>query len=175
MTWLVENPWPAVIVGLAVQAGLAVLLVRSGRVVVLAAMAAAAALTAALVLLELGVVTEREKIEEALFGAAAAVESNDLPALLAHVSPSAGELRAMAEATLAEVRMTEARITGDLEISVNELTLPVSARATFIGRASGDVRRGGAVHSSLVSRFDVKLAREGDRWLIQQVERRDLR
>ena len=132
MTTLIESPWPAIFFGIIVLAILAVVLVRTGRGAVLLAMIGVLLVTLAGVGLEWLVVTERERAEDTLYGAAAAIEANDLDRLMQCVSPSAPYTPARARSVMNQYKFTEARITS-VEIQINDLTSPPSATAKMIG------------------------------------------
>ena len=63
MTTLIEDPTPILVVGILIEAVLAIALLRTGRGVLLWAMLAVAGLTGLGLLLERWVVTERERVE----------------------------------------------------------------------------------------------------------------
>ena len=125
-------------------------------------------LTAGLLLVEWFVVTEHERVEAALYGIAAALEADDVPGVVSHLSPTVPALQVEAQARLEHVRIREVVI-GDLKISFNKLASPPAATATFLGRLNVDVRRGGPL-GNVVGRFKVSLRKEDDRWLVRGYE-----
>jgi hypothetical protein len=92
MTWFIESPWPALALGISLEIILAIALVRTGRAWIVAAMVAALAATVGLLAVERFVVTEREEVEDALDAVAHALESNDMPTVLAAFSPNCPRL-----------------------------------------------------------------------------------
>ena len=68
------------------------------------------------------------------------------------------------------MKINEAHVGGDLEISVNERASPPTAQAGFTGRFSFKLVRGTSPYNNLVRRFQVKFVKEQDRWLITGVE-----
>jgi hypothetical protein len=176
MAWLVEDPWPVVVGTLAVLGVLAVVLYRTGRGIFIAAMIAVALLGCGLLLVERLVVTERERVEAALEGAAAALERNDLEGVLSHIAPEAGAMRASVAAVLPGVEVTDANIGGDLKVTFNNLTNPPSARADFTGRVTLKSRSPSLAFpfDNFVRPFTVRLRREGDRWVMTEYQMGDL-
>jgi hypothetical protein len=174
VTWFVESPWPSLTLGLAVEATLLIVLLRTGRAKVLAAMTVVATATIAMLLVERLVVTEREEIEDALVGAAQALESNDLEAVLASFEPNSPR-RGEVQSILSHVTIREARVGGDLEIHINKLTVPPSATAQFTGRAEIRDSRGQIPYEHVLRKFKVTLRRHDDRWLIHDFTDADIR
>ena len=79
MSIFLDSPWPAILFGIIGEAVLAVMLLRSGRGVLLGAMAGVLALSLAGVGVERLVVTDNKLIAAVIYDAAAALEANDLP------------------------------------------------------------------------------------------------
>jgi len=140
MTSLLEDPLPILFLGILVEAALGVALVRTGRGVLLGAMAGVLALVLAGVGLEWLVVTEREEVEATLDCGIEALEANDLEAVLACCSPSAEHTRHEARRALDWVEFIDIRIT-DLDITINRLTSPPTAKAEFIAMVSARDRK----------------------------------
>ena len=169
MTWLVESPWPALTVGVFLEVALAIVLVRSGRAVVLVAMAIVLVATAAMLALELLVVTEIEQVENALAKVATTLEANDPPAVLELFDPKSPR-RHEVESILSRVTVRGATIGGDLEVRTNALTSPPSATAYFTGHFEAHDRRGEIPYEHVLRRFKITLHRLNDRWLIHDYE-----
>ncbi len=165
MTWLLESPWPALTLGVVCELILAIVLVRSGRAVVLVAMAVVLAVTLGMLALERMVVTQTEEIENALHAAEAALETNDPTAVLALFTETSPR-RSQVESALKRFHVRDAHIGRDLEIAPNALTNPPSARAFFTGRVEGADARGEVPYEQMLQKFTVTLHHEGDRWLI---------
>ena len=173
MTWLVENPIPIVLGGIAIEVILAVMLVQTRRGSALAAMVIVFLITAGLLVVEWLVVTPREQVERLLDDVASALETNDLSQVLRYVSPDATEMRDAAERTLPEIDMREARITDRPQITVNELTVPPSAKAKFTARFDARWQKDGMPVGKPLLRFQLTLVREDDRWLLSEYEVED--
>ncbi|MGA2618723.1 MAG: hypothetical protein ABSF26_14005 [Thermoguttaceae bacterium] len=161
-----ESPWPALLLGIAAEAILLVILVRSGRGVLLWAIGGVALLTALAVVVEQLIPTHRKQVTATLQGAAAALEANDLERLLETISPAAADTRAAARWALDTALFVQLQIR-NLEIAINSTTSPPTARTTFTAVATGRDRRGEieGVFSRPV-RMEVDLRRESGRWLI---------
>ncbi len=165
MTWLLESPWPALTLGVVCELVLVIVLVRSGRVVVIVAMAVVLAITLGMLALERMVVTQTEEIENALHAAESALETNDPPAVLALFTQTSPR-RNQVESALKRFHVRNAHVGRDLEIATNALTNPPSARAFFTGRIEGADARGEVPYEQMIQKFTVTLHREGDQWLI---------
>jgi hypothetical protein len=165
VTTLLENPMPVIFAGIAIEAVLAVALVKTGRGFLLYIMAGVLVVVLALVALERLVVTDRERVEMTLDRCAAALEADDLDALLDGIAPEADRTRSEARRAMEWIRFTRIKIT-DLTVHINELTSPPSARAEFRAVVAGRERRGTLSDITRPIRFHVDLRQEGDRWLI---------
>lgn len=174
MSWLVETPWPAVVLCGVAELALAIMLLRSGRGRLLLAMGGVALLALALVIVERVVVTEREQVEMTLDDLASALKANDVQRAVSFISTSNPGLRSYAQRQLERVRIRDARVTGDLQIAINQRQAPHTAIANFIGRVEGIDRRGHAPYGTFISRFEVQLRQEGGRWLITGYELQEL-
>jgi hypothetical protein len=174
MTWFIESPWPSLAIGFALEVILAIALVRTGRTAIIAAMVVVLAATIGLLALERVVVTEREEVEDTLDAVAAALESNDVPAVLAAFSPNCPRLGEVKSA-LSRFTVREARIGGDLEVRINRLTSPPSAATYFTGRIDGKDSRGEFPYEHMIRKFKVTLERRGDKWLIADYSDADSR
>ena len=168
MTTLLENPIPILLVGILVEAVLGVIFMNNRRGIVLLPMAGVLVFVLLGVLLEWVVVTEREEVEATLDGLAAAIEANDLERALSYVSPkvaSAEKTRRRARWAMNRFEVREAKIR-NLEIKINRLTSPPSAKATFNGILSLTDRKGEYPYNTHPIGFTVEFRKEGDRWLL---------
>ena len=174
MTWLLESPWPAIVLGVGLEISLAIWFVRSGRAAALGAMAVVAALTLGLVLLARYDVTDAEAVEDTLEEARVTLEANDVPRMLAlftHDSPRRAEVQSI----LSRVTVREARIAGDLEIALEPPAAPQTAVASFTGRVEARDTRGQIPYENMLGRFRVTLHRTNDGWRIHDYAQTDLR
>ena len=172
MQWLFENPWPAIGCGLVLEAFLGVAFYNTGRRAVLAGMAGVLVLTLAMVAIEKLVVTEREEVEDALHGIAAAMETNRIEAVLAYIAPDAIPMRSAVQSILPTIEVIEAKAGGDIKIIFNRVIDPPTARVEFIGRVKAKSHSPGQQfpYENFIRRFTVKLRKEGDRWLLTEYE-----
>jgi hypothetical protein len=172
MSWLTEDPTALVAAGVLIEALLVVALVKSGRGVLFAVMAAVLVVVLAGVLFERSVVTPREEVEATLEDARRAVERNDVESVLSHVDPAASALRGAVRQWLPRIQVQEAAIR-DLRITVNEHTNPPTATAEFIGRVNGNFHETGYDHTTVLRHFTVDFHKQGDHWLMTQYQDRE--
>ena len=169
MDWLFEGLWTILIVGVAIEIVLGLILLNTGRAAILFAMIAVAALVGMAAVVERVVVTDREAVTNALYGAAYALEANDLDELFTYVGPEAQSLRGRASDVLPRIRIEEANI-GGLEVSVNRVNNPPTARTQFVGRITVEDRAQQVPYENYVQRFVIRWRRDGDRWLMVDYE-----
>ena len=171
MQWLFENPWPAIGCALVIEVILGVAFYNTGRRAVLAGMAGVLVLALVMVAVERLVVTEREEVEDALHGIAAAMETNRIEAVLAYIAPDAIPMRSAVQSILPSIEVTEAKAR-DIKIVFNRVVAPPTARVEFIGRVKAKSHSPGQQfpYENFIRRFTVKLRKEGDRWLLTEYE-----
>lgn len=165
MTILFENPWWIIFSGIILEAVLGIVLFRTGRGVLLWAILGVFALMLLGVLVERLVVTETERVEMTLDGIVAALEANDLPRVLSYVSQDATKTRGRAAWAMGRIEVQSARIY-KLEITVNRLTNPPTAKAAFFGHLSYRDRQGEIPYNNYGSKFVVDLRKEGNVWVV---------
>lgn len=172
MTWLVEDAWTILWLGVAVQAILAVILVQTRRGVTLVAMMLVLLVTAALLAFEWLIVTDVEKIKSVLDEAAAALEGDDLAELVRHIatSPAGMALRRELEARLERVKVTVAKIASTPQVTINEFVVPRAATATFLGRVAGNDRTSLAEDVQHVGRYSISLIQQDNEWKVSGYE-----
>lgn len=165
MTLFVESPWPAITIGVVLEIALAIALARTGRGVLIVAMGLVLAATVGMLAVERLVITEIEEVADALDAVETALVANDPPRVLALFSPTSPR-RAEVESALARFRVRDARVGRDLELVINRLTSPTSARAYFTGRIEAHDLRREVPYENMFRKFKVTLRRENGRWLI---------
>jgi hypothetical protein len=170
---LLESPWPWFLLGIAVEAILAVVLLRTQRGVLLWAMLGTAAFVLLGLLVERLVVTERERVEMTLDAGAAAARANSLDQLLACISPQAKRPREYARLILGRFTIEDARF-HDLEIKINRLTSPPTARARFLAVGKGRDRMNEIPYQAYARRVVMDLRWQGDRWLVTDFQVEDI-
>lgn len=174
MTWLVENPTPILIAGVLVLAGLALALLMTGRGKLIWAMVATAIVTVALLLVELFVVTDKERVETTLASASAALEKNDVAAVAALIAPESGDMRSRVESEMGRFQIEVAKF-HRLEVNFNYYTNPPSAQASILATIEVKDRRGEFPYNNLVHPFTITLRKDGDRWLMTGYDDQDIR
>ena len=165
MTTLLENPMPAIFVGIIAEAVLATVFVSTRRGVILLAMLGVLALVFVGVGLEWLVVTEVERVENTLDGAADGLVSGKLPRVLDYVAESAHETQLRAAWALSMFDFTQISI-HNLDISINELTSPPTATAEFNVILHYIPKMEEIPYRTYRMGFTVELRRVDDRWLI---------
>ena len=75
-------------------------------------------------------------------------------------------MRDIAGFYLRQTKVSKANIGSDLKITVNRLTSPPTARATFTGRLEAQFELGGATPLNYVGRFTLELELDDGRWVI---------
>jgi hypothetical protein len=172
-----ESPWPILIIGLAVEAVLAIALFRTGRGAVLMAMAGVAVLVLLGVMVERWTLTDTKRIRQTLETAASGLRTNSLPQIDACiVSDADGDAaRGKARWALAQVTFLEVTIR-NLEVKFNYQTSPPTAATTFTVWVRGTDRNGmypGEISEPVA--MEVDLRKESGRWLIYGEPKHHLR
>ncbi|MEX2138521.1 MAG: hypothetical protein WD894_04630 [Pirellulales bacterium] len=167
MSWLTEDSTMALITAAIVGICLFVAFLKTGRGLYLVWLGAVALVAAVLVLVERYVVTDRELIEDTVYGAAAALEANDVDATLEYLSTTAEPLRSEVRRRMPLLKIEEARV-ADLRIEFSPLELPPKAIATFLGVLK--FQASGVPYDRFLRRVTVKLIKHGDRWLVESYE-----
>lgn len=174
MTWLTENPLPPVLIGVIIEAMLAVVLMRTGKREALWGMLAVAGLVTGAVVMERMIVTPREEVHAALEEIRGLVAANNPPELLKRIDTNQGlaRLRNRVQNDLAHVTVTEAKITelrdDDIKVSDSGMT----AKTTFIGSVDLKDAGGQVALNHVVLRFDVELHKQNGVWIITAAEYR---
>ncbi|MEX0802992.1 MAG: hypothetical protein WD688_06710 [Candidatus Binatia bacterium] len=147
MTFLVENPWPVIVIAAVVEIGLVVALFVTGRGRLLWAVGGVLVVAAALVLLEWLIATDREQVETQIHAAAAGLAENNVQKVVATFSDSAADLHALAESTMRLIEFREVSVDNQsLKIVVDDRANPPVAAASFrvhavVGDRAGNIRR----------------------------------
>jgi ketosteroid isomerase-like protein len=165
MNFLFENPWRIIFIGIIAEAVLGIVLARTGRGSLLWAMLGVLALTLACLVVERLAVTEKERVEMTLDGITAALEANDLKRVLNYVAADAVYTHNRAAWALGRIEVQSAKIY-NLEITINRLTSPLTAKAAFFGYIAYRDKLGESPYSNYGSRFTADLRKQGDRWVV---------
>ena len=165
-----EDPMPVILFGIVAEAALGIAVLTTRRGVLLWAIAGVLVLVLAGVGLEWLVVTERERVEATVEGAATAVRANDRQGLLQQVDPSAGDARRLVNWAFDRVDFTDAKIT-HLEVqSINELTSPPTAKVHVKGIVFFRDRAGQDPYDKQPVDLTLELRLQSGRWLISGYE-----
>ncbi len=163
-----ESPWPILIVGLVLEAVLAIALFRTGRGALLWAMGGVALLVLLGVWIEQHVDTDTKRVRRTLEAAAAGLQANDATQVYACIVADAdGDVaRTETDRALQQAKFQELTIR-NLELKFNYQTSPPTAETTFTVWVRGSYR-GGMVSgdSSGPVAMEVKLRKEAGRWLV---------
>ena len=163
-----KAPGRAILFGLVGEAVLAVALVRTGRGVLLWAMAGVLAVSLGGVAVARFVVTEKKLAAAVIYDCAAAAQKNDLEGVLRHISPEDESLRTQISGIMNLFEISEVKIRA-LEITVNRLTTPRTATATFNYIGTGKDRRGEyGGQMTYPGKASVRMRREPNGWIIYE-------
>lgn len=165
MEMLIESFWLYIVVGLIAEAILATALVQTGRGVFLWAMLGVAVLAVGGALLEVLIETDKEKVENTLYGAADALCTNVPERVFEYIGPQAENVRRDAEFALERIEVTDATF-ANLKIEFNQMTSPPKAMAQFEGIIRFEDRREVFPYQFYKAPVTVELRKHGDRWLI---------
>jgi hypothetical protein len=165
MTFLFESPWPILLIGIIVEAAMALTLLRTGQGKWMWAMAGVGVLMVGGLLAEHFVVTDRKLITQTLDRATAAVRTNDSAGLLDCISPDAQKIRSDSRRLFARFVFRNAHIYG-LDIKINRHTSPPSSRVHFLAFGEAEDRQGMIPYRGYSRGVDVDLQWEHDRWLV---------
>ncbi len=165
MQFFLENSAPYWIVG-AIGLTMAAILyssLRSGAS--LLAILGVLLLTTAGLLLEHFYETPREQVQSTLRQFLAAVEADDMPAVLMYLSPNAQAIRNDAQRLMPEFEVTRARATGAIEVEFvgRDRTMAQAEARVFV---SASHRRGG-MRGGDFARVEFQFVRQKGRWRLE--------
>ncbi|MCC6511237.1 MAG: hypothetical protein IT423_19200 [Pirellulaceae bacterium] len=116
--------------------------------------------------------TDREQLDDTLQKVAAAVQANDLPAVMRFIHPAATSGLNRARTELPSYKFSEARITGVKSIEVDSTSNPPSAIAEFYVAVSISAHQQTA---NGIRRFvRAYFFKEGERWLVHDYQHFDI-
>ena len=171
ITWFTENPAPILIAGIVVLLALGGIFLKSGRGILLFAMAGVAGFMALAVLIDHLVVTDREQVANTIYEMAAAAPRNDLNAVIDHIDPQAGEVRGEARRWIGQVRLDSVSISA-MDVTVDHATSPLQATAEFRVFARGEfVGHNLSGPAQYLGRLIVQFRRQDNHWLVIAYER----
>jgi hypothetical protein len=173
MNLILESPYPALFTGIFLLAGLAISLVQTRDRRLMFAFGGVFALMLGMLALEILVVTPNEEVETRLDALAAALEANDVPRVLSHISvqKDAGEIRGRAEWALTNFRITKAKIRN---LAINIRPIAGEATAEFDGIITAEHKSMGG--GPYPRRFTLHFRRDtpGGPWLVYKYEEKNM-
>jgi len=165
MAWLFEDPTTVLTAGVLIQVLLVVVLVRTGRGAILAAMGGVFVVVVVLLAVEIAVVTPTEEIQATLFDAAAAAEANDVDRFMSFIAPDSDERFSELQARIPRFEVQRVRI-GQLDIAVAEGGNPDTAAARLIVSVTAHDRESQIPRDKFIARLRIELRKIDDRWLM---------
>lgn len=131
MTWLMESPLPAVLIGGLTTAILVSGWLRTGKQWILYLTIPVILLAVGAVFLERAVITDREQVKATLYEIAELVERNEIDAAFKYAYSGTPEVRSEADGELPLYEFREVSIRRNLEIKVFPEHIPPKATAEF--------------------------------------------
>lgn len=165
--FLFESPVTIGVTGAAITLIAAITWVKGGFPAALYSALALFVLTILLLILNLQIQTDRERVEGVMHEVARAVQQNDFDGVLSHIHPSRAAAFSRTKSQLSRCEFTEARITAIKKIEVNADTNPPSAIAEFNAYAAVTVQ--GTPHKA-PQFVRCYFLHEGGRWLVSDYE-----
>ena len=129
-------------------------------------MIVAVLLSASGVILEQLVVTEAEKVTSTIHTIAKDMQTNDVAAVLAHISAGKTELRAYAESVLKRVRVEKVSIKRNLKVVVPSSGAPSTAIAKFNAVARLEDKTSTFGKQTVPRFITLHLSKEGENWRV---------
>lgn len=168
--WFTETSWPPIMVLAAAAAASVAMFFNSQRMKYLVGILPLLIFSPVIYIVEQRIVTERERVEEAVFGVTSAFERHDTEQVLDYISPSNGFLKSDAEVGLGIVEATGPLSVTDVSVAMRNQ----DSRAISHFRVNGPIRvlRIGDV-GHRPSRWDVTWQKEGGDWKIVDIRRLD--
>ncbi|REJ79674.1 MAG: hypothetical protein DWQ34_19615 [Planctomycetota bacterium] len=168
--WFTETPWPPIFILAVIAACLAAAFSATQRSVYLAGILVLALLGGGIYFIEKQIVTERERVEAAIYGVADAFQRRDVAETVGYISQNAVLLRLLVLSKLREVQVREDLRITDVSIETSNqdsrATSHFRANGTFAVAGYGDV-------GHQPTRWEVDWQKEGGEWRIINVRRLD--
>ncbi|MHC4402704.1 MAG: hypothetical protein ACYTG0_23830 [Planctomycetota bacterium] len=162
---MLNSPWWIISLGVVAFALLAAAYMSTRRTDLMWSMVGVVALVLVGVVLERIVVTDVEKVQNTLYDAAAAAETNDVEALKQYIAPSAERTLARVEERLERFEVNTASVT-IRSIKFNDLTTPPMAEAEFIANVGFVDRHRMIPYKKYPCIGNVVLELHDGRWLV---------
>lgn len=166
--WFTENPWPPIVIFLAVAAGLVGAWSNSGRKLPLIVAGIMVALAIGTYVVERLIVTESERVEQSILDLTHAFQQRDREKVLSFFPLREVALRAKVGAAQELVTVHDDLVVKD--ITVQMFGNNSQARSRFRANASVDVKEIGPL-SFKPSRFELGWQKEGGEWKVVKITR----
>jgi hypothetical protein len=140
--WLYENPLPELLICGVLATACLILALQKQRSVLLLGVLAFLLLGGGLWMVDRGVKSDREAVQDALYDIVAAYQRKDEAGTLKHISPQAGQLRNLAIRSMSvltvedDLRITDVSINFSNENSIARSHFRVNASVTLTGFGS---------------------------------------
>jgi len=169
-TWFTENPLPILIGGGVLLLVLLVMLLKTGRGVILTAMLGVAIIMGLALLIDRLVVTDRERVANLVYDAAAAAQRNEIEPIIANILPSATAIRAEARHWIGQAKLSDVTIT-NMRVDLDRAARPPAAMAVFRVIAKGEVRDRTAVYpGDYFGVITAHFVRQEGRWMLSDYQ-----
>ncbi len=165
---LFASPITTAVTGIILTATALIMWIKGGFQVALYAAAGFVVLTAVMMWLSLSIRTDHEQVNDVLHQVAAAVQRNDLDAVMEYVHPNAKAGINRARSELPRYHFTEARVTGVKKIDIQLDTNPPAALAEF--NVAVSLNANGNEANGIRRFVRAYLFKEKDRWLVYDYE-----
>ena len=173
-TYLFENPYPALILGVITAGFFAAAFNITRKKAFLAGIGVTALAVASVFLLCHLVITPREEVRMVLDEGIAAIKANDPQRIISLLSPAiSADTQGTVRMAFRSAKFTGAKV-GNVEITINELTSPISAKADFMATVFFQGKSGDILGDRYPCRLTLFLEKQGEKWLITAYEHREL-
>jgi hypothetical protein len=170
VTWFTEDPTTLLIAGGITLVVLLGFFFKTGRGVLLLAMAGVAGLMLLAVVIDRIIVTDREAVENIIYKCAALAEENRLNELKEFISPTATAVRREADQWIGRAKLEAVYITA-MRVDLNRQANPPAAQAVLHVIARGSLNdRNMPVAGGYNGTVTVDFEKQGDRWWVNGVQ-----
>ncbi len=170
MTWLWEDPWTVLLVCIAIGVGVQIVCSQISQHAMLLGFLGLALFTGAMLGIEHFVVTDREKVENTIHGAAASMASGDFAQVEPFLVKKPNMVHSQAQSWLGHFKVRKVSCT-DLKIKINRLTVPPSAHVELWAHAELEPGASfGGVTGPFHPRVTLDLEWEDETWKISGAE-----
>jgi len=166
MSWLVEDPWTVLLVCIAIGVAVQIVCSQISQHAMLLGFIGLAIFTGTMLGVEYFVVTDREKVENAVHGAAASLATADYAQVKPFLVNRPTALHSQVESWIDRIKVRKVRCT-DLKININRFTVPPTAHVELWAHA--ELEPGGTfgnMTGPFHPRVELDLEWEEDSWRI---------